>query len=54
MNLRAFHPGNRVKKIALSLDRKEGEEGEGEEKNEELMTHEERSRWDVGTVTKVN
>lgn len=34
----AFHP---------SEDRKEG-------RNEELMIHEERSRWDVGTVTKVN
>lgn len=26
----------------------------GEGRNEELMIHEERSRWDVGTVTKVN
>lgn len=36
----AFHP---------SEDRKEREG-----RNEELMIHEERSRWDVGTVTKVN
>lgn len=36
----AFHP---------SEDRKKGEG-----RNEELMIHEERSRWDVGTVTKVN
>lgn len=49
---RAFHPRNETKKIA-SLDGKEGGEG-GREKNEELMIHEERSRWDVGTVTKMN
>lgn len=43
---------SRILNLLLFIRAKIVRRGEG--RNEELMIHEERSRWDVGTVTKVN